>query len=442
MERSWKLSRRTFLRGAGTCLALPLLDAMIPTATARVAAQRNRMVFVYVPNGVNIFDWKPAGKGRKWELSKTLTPLAPLKDHVSVLTGLSHPLFTGNGHEGCDSWLTGANLHGTAGFDYKNSVSVDQVAATALAPHTRFPSLELSTRGGSGIPGLTHTLAFSWSGVPLAAENQPRLAFERLFVDDTGDTRKAKERRFTDDRSILDAVRDQAAALNRRLGRRDREKLDEYATSVREVERRVKRAEEWMDVPKPKVDSKGLKLDARPHDKQRQSPYYRVMYDLMFLALQTDTTRVLTFQLEREGGGGGGLYTELGLKSIQHKYSHHGGEPDKLEALSKIDRFHVGNLAYFLNRLKSTREGDRTLLDRTVTMYGCGMNSGDRGGHSSKDLSLLVAGGRGLGLKQGQLLDFPGDKTPLSNLFVTMLNGIGIPTKSFQDSTGPLAGLA
>ena len=160
MARSWELSRRTFLRGAGTCLALPLLDAMIPTAAARGAAERNRMVFVYVPNGVNIFDWKSKGAGRKWELSKTLTSLAPLKDDLSVLTGLSHPLFTGNSHLGGDTWLTGANLHGTAGFDYKNSVSVDQVAATALAPQTRFPSLELSIRGGSGKPGLTQTLAF------------------------------------------------------------------------------------------------------------------------------------------------------------------------------------------------------------------------------------------------------------------------------------------
>ncbi|HEY8506455.1 MAG TPA: DUF1552 domain-containing protein [Gemmataceae bacterium] len=439
MTRSSRLSRRTFLRGATAALALPLLDAMSPLrAGGEVGEAPRRMVFVYVPNGVNVFRWTPQGEGTDFALSPTLEPLAALKEDVTVLTGLGHPKAKG-GHSGGDTWLTGADLQGTPGYDYRNSVSADQLAAEVVGLKTRLPSLELSSHGGTGPPGHSHTLAFNRNGVPVATEKNPRLVFERLFVDDAGASRRARLRRFAEDRSILDEVLDQSRALQRRLGAGDRRKLDEYFQSVREVERRVKQAEGWADVPKAKVDAGALKLDARPDERGDRKTYLRVMYDLIFLALQTDTTRVVTFVTGREAAGG--YFTELGLSASHHELSHHGGDKGMLESLGKIDRFHVEQLAYFLNRLKSAREGGGTLLDRTMVLYGSGMNSGEGGGHSPKNLPLLLAGGRGLGIRQGQHLKFEPGRVPLSNVLLTMLRGMDLPQERFQDSTGTVGEL-
>lgn len=435
-----QLSRRSFLRGTGISLALPLLDAMLPSTLSAADEMTTpvRMAFLYVPNGVNIAQWTPQGEGRDWQPSTTLQPLADLKQDINVLTGLGHPNSKG-GHSGADTWLTGANLAGTPGYDYRNSISADQVAAEVVGLKTRVPSLELSANNGTGSPGHSHTLSFSRSAVPLPAESDPRLVFERLFVDETGDTRKAKLQRFEEDKSILDLVINEANSLNRKLGKADQRKLDEYLTSIREVERRVKRAESWMDIPKPKIDGSNLKLDAKAHSARGRREYFRTMYDLMFLAFQSDVTRISAFTIGREAGGG--RFAEIGINAVHHELSHHGGDQGMLAQLAQIDKFHIENLAYFLNRLKSTKEGDATVLDRTMIMYGSGMNSGTGGGHSPKNLPLLFAGGSALGIKQGQHLKNDVDSSPLSNVLLTMLQKIQLPHESFMDSTGTLTGL-
>lgn len=433
------LSRRTLLRGAGVALALPLLDSMLPRAkAAEASAPPPRMAFLYVPNGVNIVKWVPASAGRDYEPSPTLSALADHKADFTVLSGLGHPHSKG-GHSGADTWLTAADLAGTPGYDYRNRISADQVAAEVVGLKTRIPSLELSSSGGTGKPGHSHTLAFSRDAVPLPAESSPRAVFERLFVDDSPQARQAKLQRFAEQKSILDAILTQSNALHRRLGQRDQRKLDEYLTSVREVERRLERAERWMDVPKPEVAAEKLRLDAEPNARGDRATYFRVMYDLLFLSLQTDTTRVCTFELGREAAGG--YFTELGLSANHHELSHHGGDAAMLEGLHKIDMFHLKQLGYLLARLKEAREGDASLLDRTMIMYGSGMNSGAGGGHSPKNLPLLVAGGKRLGLRLGQHLAFKQDSTPLANLLVTMLQKMGLPQERFVDSTGALTGL-
>ncbi len=440
MARSWQLSRRTFLRGVGVSLALPLLDAMQPLARAAAATRvpPTRMAFLYVPNGVNVFSWMPKDTGRNYTLSRSLEVLAPHQDDFTVVSGLGHPSQSG-GHPGGDIWLTAADLDGTPGYDYRNSISADQVAANVIGPQTRFPSLEISSDGGTGAPGHTHTLAFSRSGVPLPAENRPQALFARLFVQDNDLSRTAMKRRFAEERSILDEVFDQAQSIHRRVGREDQQKLDQYLTSVREVERRVERASDWIDRPKPQVDTRALDLEARPLDRDDRSSFMRVMYDLMYLAFQTDSTRICTFQTGREAAGG--AFDELGITSGHHELSHHGGDKDMLAALEKIDRFHLSQFGYFLQRLKETPEGDGTMLDRTMLLYGGGMNSGEGGGHSPRNLPLLFAGGHKLGFQLGQHLAVETGSTPLSNLLLTMLQKMGLPQEKFADSTGTLTGL-
>jgi hypothetical protein len=304
---------------------------------------------------------------------------------------------------------------------------------------TRVPSLELSTSGGTGSPGHSHTLSFTRDAVPLPAENSPRAVFERLFVDETGDTRKARLQRFAEDKSILDAVLGQSKELERKLGKQDQRKLDEYLTSVREVERRVKRAESWMDIPKPEVDAKSLALDAKPEERGKRQDWERVMYDLITLAFQTDTTRVVTLELGREASGG--YFTELGLNANHHELSHHGGDQTMLEGLHKIDMFHLEQLGYFLGKLKAVQEEESRLLDRTMILYGSGMNSGEGGGHSPKNLPLLFAGGKDLGFKTGSHLQFDVDSTPFCNVHLAMLQALGLQRDRFLDSTGTLTGL-
>lgn len=437
-----RLSRRTFLRGASVALALPLLDAMQPRrAMAADSAKQSppRMACFYVPNGVNIFQWGCKSEGASHTFAPSLEPLAPLKDQVTVLRGMSHPASKG-GHSGADTWLTAENLEGTPGFDYRNSISADQLVAEQVGLETRLASLELSSSSGSGSPGHSHTLAFSRNAVPLAAESNPRQVFERLFVEDSGKTRAARLQRFLEDKSILDEVLKQSEALQKKLGKNDREKLEEYLTSVREVERRVKAAEKWMDVPKAEIDAKDLKLDSRPDERGDRQTYLRTMYELIALALQTDTTRVVTFEIGREAAGG--HFSELGLSANHHELSHHGGDDAMLAGLAKIDRFHIEQFAWLLGRLSSIKEEGETLLDRTMLMYGSGMNSGKGGEHSPKDLPLLFAGGSKLGIKQGQHLEFADGEQRMSNLLLTMIQKMGVEADGFKDSTGTLRGLS
>lgn len=438
------LSRRTVLRGLGASLSLPWLEAMLPRALgapsqfkplAAATSPQPRVIFCYVPNGVNILEWVPKTGGGGYALSPTLQELERHRDALSVVSGLGHPHSEG-GHSGADTWLTGAALKAVPGADYTNTVSVDQVIAEKHGAETRFPSLQLSDLSGTGTAGHSHTLSFDRSGTPLPSENSPRRLFERLFIPDSSDDRAATLRRYAERKSILDSVLAEARSLHHQLGARDQEKLDEYLTSVRQTEQRVGRLEQWIDVPKPSVDPALLQLASQPSDAHDRPMWIDVMMELSYLAFQTDTTRVISYQWSREAGGYGG-----GGEN-HHELSHHGGDADMLSKLAAIDRFHVSRLARFLDFLKATREHGDTMLERTIVIFGSGMNSGEGGEHSPKNLPLLVAGGRALGLKHDQHLAHSADAhPPLANVLLTVAQAMGVETDRFADATGRLTGL-
>lgn len=438
------LSRRHLLRGLGVGLSLPLLDAMSPFAfgapskfkpLARSQTVQPRAIFCYIPNGVNIAEWVPKDAGRNYSASPSLAVLKDHRNDFTVLSGLGHPNCKG-GHSGADTWLTGANLTSVAGTDYTNSVSIDQLIADKHGKATRFPSLQLSDLSGTGSAGHSHTLSFDRTGTPLPAEDSPKRLFERLFVPETAADRAATLRRYAEKKSILDSIRDEAKSLHRQLGKADQQKLDEYLGSVRQTEERVQRLENWIDVPKPEVDSRDLQLGMQPNNGHDRPMWIDVMMEINYLAFLTDTTRVITFEWSREAGGRGG-----GGEN-HHQFSHHGGDADMLRQLGVIDRFHLTRLARFLTFLKATSEADGNMLDRTMVMFGSGMNSGSGGGHSPKNLPLLVAGGHKLGLKHGQhLAHDEGNHPPLANVLRTIAEAMEVDATSFIDSTGRLNGL-
>ncbi|MEZ6119404.1 MAG: DUF1552 domain-containing protein [Pirellulaceae bacterium] len=437
------MNRRTVLRGLGACISLPLLDAMLPTSCAAPSkfqplsssvGPQSRIIFCYVPNGVNIFEWMPESSGKDYQPSPTLSVLQDFQQDFSVLTGLGHPAAKG-GHSGADTWLTGADLQAN-GSDYANTVSVDQVIAEQLGKYTRFPSLQLSDQSGTGSAGHSHTLSFDRSGTPLPAEDSPKRLFERLFVPDSGADRQATLLRYAQKKSVLDSVLDDANSLQRKLGPKDNQKLDEYFTSVRQTEQRLERLESWIDVPKPNVSDKDLQLGSQPRNAHDRMMWLDVMLELSYLTFVTDTSRVITFEWSREasGYGGGG--------ENHHEFSHHGGDSDMLEKLGQIDRFFLERLHRFLSFLKSTQDAGDAMLDRTIVVYGSGMNSGKGGEHSPRNLPLLVAGGQKLGLQHGQHLAFDVNQSPpLSNLFVTLANKLDLEIDRFQDSSGTLTGM-
>jgi len=441
---STRLSRRLVLRGAGAALSLPLLDAMLPRALGRPssfeplptsAAVQPRLLCCYVPNGVNILEWMPADSGERYTLSPTLEPLAGRRNDFTVVSGLGHPHSKG-GHSGADTWLTGADLAAKPGADYTNSISIDQVVATKHAPHTRYASLQLSDQSGTGAAGHSHTLSFGPSGTPLPAENSPRRLFERLFVPESAADRKATLARYAERRSILDSIGGDARALHRRLGTTDQRKLDEYLAGVRDTEKQVERMEAWIDRPKPQVADKGLQLESRPGDAHDRPMWIDVMLELVYLSFLTDTTRVITFEWSREAGGFG-----VGGEN-HHELSHHGGDAGMLAKLAVIDRAFLGKLERFLGLLAKTAEADGSMLDRTVVLYGSGMNSGKGGEHSPKNLPLLVAGGAKLGVNLGRHLAFDEDRhPPLANLLLSLAQAVGCDAERFSDATGTLPGL-
>jgi hypothetical protein len=439
------LSRRHLLRGAGAALALPLLDAMLPRLCANPSsfkpwakssvAPAPRLLCCYVPNGVNILEWVPKTDGEKYSLSPTLEALKEFRSDFTVISGLGHPASQG-GHSGADTWLTGANLKAKPGSDYTNSVSVDQLAAALHGKKTRLPSLQLSDRSGPGGAGHSHTLSFDANGTPLPAESSPRRLFDRLFVPETVGDRAATLRRYAERRSILDDVASETATLNKQLGPTDQRKLDEYLSSVRATEKQVERLQGWVDKPKPDVKETGLLLNSKPMDVHDRSMWLDVMLELSYLAFVTDQTRVVTFEWAREASGYGGSGEN------HHELSHHGGDAGMLAKLAVIDKFHLSKLARFMGLLKATPEGDASVLDRTVILYGSGMNSGAGGEHSPKNLPLLVAGGRKLGVKLGSHLAHPATKAPpLSNVLLAVAHKAGVEAAKFADSTGTLTGL-
>jgi Protein of unknown function (DUF1552) len=446
MSGSFQLSRRTLLRGLGTTVALPMLDAMIPPATfgANAAASATkaptRVAWVYVPNGVNVADWNPIGVGADYELPKTLALLKEYRNDLLVLSGLTQngarPLGDGPGDHAraLAAFLTGCHPRKTGGADIKIGISVDQVAAEQVGRKTRFGSLELGCEAGqqAGSCDSGYSCAYSsnisWKteSTPVAKEINPRSVFERLFAGGPGnESDQARARRDRYQKSVLDFVRDDADRLERQLGRTDRRKLDEYLTSVRELEQRITRVE---TAPPPKPDMK--RPDGIPHEF---AEHVRLMFDLMALAFQTDMTRVATFVMANEGSNRS--YPSIGVSDGHHEMSHHGGDKTKLEKIAKINRFHMTEFARFIGKLKEAKEPGGNVLDNSMIVYGSCIGDGDR--HNHDELPILLAGHGSGTLKSGRHVRYPKD-TPLNNLWLSMLDRIDVKTQKLGDSTGRL----
>jgi hypothetical protein len=439
-----QISRRTALHGLGVCMALPPLEAMVSSSSAAANATRapKRMAFVYSPNGKNMEQWRPKDMGSNYTLSPTLEPLAALKGDFQVLSGLDHRNATNGGDGAGDharanaTFLTGMRAKKTAGADIRLGVSVDQVAAQQLGKSTRLPSLELSCdaarRSGkcdSGY-GCAYQYNISWRDkkVPMPPEANPRLVFERLFGKDTagGGNKAERLRQARQQKSILDFVMEDAKRLQSRLGGNDRAKLEEYFTAVRETERRVENAEKFATAAPDMKKPDGIPGSYKEH--------IRLLYDLSALAFQSDTTRIATFMMAHDGSNRN--FREIGVPDGHHNISHHGNDRKKLEKIAKIDRFYIEQFAYFLNKLKGMKDVDgRSVLDNSMIVYGCGIADGNR--HNHHDLPVLLAGRGGGTIEPGRHLDFRGE-VPLSNLYVTMLDKLGLEVSTMGDSTGSL----
>ena len=443
------LPRRTFLRGVGATVALPFLDAMVPalsglSATTRAAAVPvRRLGFVYIPNGAVMQQWTPAEAGAGFELSPILSPLAPFRDQLTVVSGLAHgqaePLGDGNGEHSRASatWLNGVHPKQTEGADVQAGITADQLAAQALGRETPLPSLELAI-DLDGLVGncengyscvYLNTVAWRTATTPLPMENNPRVVFERLFGDGgTTEQRVAEMRR---DRSILDSVTDDLATLAREIGTGDRARLDQYLDAIRALERRIQLAEaQSADAELPEL--------ARPVGiPDTFEDHVKLMFDLISLAYQADITRVFTFMLGRELSGR--TYPHLGVPDPHHGLSHHRNDPEKLDKLARVNSYHMGLFTHFLESLQSAPDGEGSLLDHSMVLYGGGL--GDSNDHAHFDLPELVVGGGAGRLAGGRHLQYPKD-TPMTNLLVSMLDKAGLPAEEFGDSTGRLKELA
>lgn len=433
------LRRRTMLQGCGVALGLPLLDCM---GSESIATNRpKRLCAVYFPYGVVIrkpeeteaakWNWFPNGKGTDFQFNPGHQSLAPLQQDVTVFGGMSHPNGRKmDGHDTADTWLTAAEL---TGGKLQNSVSIDQLVAMRHGHKTRFSSLVMSTDGGVGEPTRSSTLSFGRNGEPIPAINKPRLIYDRFFGHDAASA-KQQRRQLQSSKKMLDLVLDHSRSLQRQLGKHDQRKLDEYLQSVRQIEQQVEQSEKWLHVPKPQVNATDLKLDA---DDSTPGELIRTMYDLMFLALQTDSTRAATYQIGNMNGAtsiAGKFPQLLGFANKMHALAHGARKGVKgAEDLGRWDQFLTEQLARFLNRLNSTPEGDGTLLDHTMVLYG----SSNSHTHNNTNYPLLLSGGQRLGLKHGQYLTMD-SSVPLSNLFVTMLNRLDTPVDRFVDSTSEI----
>ena len=429
MKKSWHLDRRTVLKSTGVCLALPWLEGM---AEDPQAAPRKRFFGGYFAYGVPMpaddaedrmdNGWFPVGTGRDYEAPAMHQSIMPLRDKVTFLSGLSHPsMRTTSAHKGADYFLTGADILKT--YD-KQSISIDQLLAKSLGQDTRFESIVMSSLGGVNRPYRSSTLSFDRSGRPIPAQNNPAEIFRRMFGVVTDSERNALESRG----SILDEVLSEATELNRRLGKRDQQKMDEYLTSVREVERMTERAVKWQNTPKPKIDASDLDLQSTPTTPRE---YLTVMYDLVVLALQTDTTRVATFQTAaEEAGTTDGFPRAIGLGASSHKLSHEKKNyGDVAKYLTFLNEMHSN----FIAKLDSIQEGNGTLLDNTLCFYGCATSKT----HKAINYPIILSGGKNMGFRHGSHLRYR-DNIPLSNLFVTFANQLGKPTESFADSTADI----
>ena len=431
------LPRRTFLRGVGATLALPLLDAMVPAASAvatTAAAAPRRFGVVYIPMGMNPAPWTPAEVGRLTTLSGSLSPLAPHLQNITVVTNLevSEAHTTGNHAAANSSFLTCVKPKRTEGSDYVNSTSVDQIAATEIGGDTPLPSLEVGTDLIAQVGNCDNGYAcvymnsLSWASptAPNPTEADPRIVFERLFGD--GGTPEQRQAQLRQNRSILDWVLDDMARLQQQLGGGDRRRVDEYLDTVREVERRIQRAEQSA-AESPLADL--TRPTSVPDDWE---DHVRLMFDLQVLALRADLTRVITFQMAREASTR--TYPQIGVSEPHHPISHHVNDPENLAKLAKINQYHVSLFAYLVEQLKSTEDGDGTLLDHTTYLLGSGLGNPDV--HDHRNLPIVVARGAGSKIAGGRHVKYDA-LTPLANLHLTLLDDVGVRLEQFADSTGP-----
>jgi len=439
--RSWHLDRRTFLLGSGISMALPYMEAMgNQTAASDLPA---RMCAMYFPFGVGMpkegsdlhkWRWFPNGEGKNFTFNESLKPLESVRESVTIIGGMSHP--NGRrmgGHDTGDTFLTGALFDKTL---LHNTVSVDQVAAAAVGSQTRYSSITMSTDGGVGEPTRSSTLSYDIKGRPIPAMNQPLMIFNRLFGLADEDL-KRQQRRLRSASSMLDLVMEDSNSLRRRLGRHDQEKLDEYLSSVRQIEQRVRRTQRWLDIPLPLLTDEERSLLKLEADSEAPKEYMRTMYDLMWLAFKSDSTRVATYQIASMADASsvaGPFPFREGFKANLHTLAHGWNKPEGAVALGKWDKFMTEQLTYFLQRLKSTQEGDGTLLDRTMVLHGCSNSTT----HNNNNYPLIFAGGNKLGLQHNHYVKV-GSDVPMSNLFVTMLDKMGVEAPVFADSTGELA---
>jgi hypothetical protein len=413
-----QLRRRTFLRGTGVAVALPLLDAMTPVFGKQKVADsqsKRRMVALNMELSFHPPNLIPEQVGRDYELTRYLKPLTGLQRDFTVISGTSHQDVDG-GHAASKSWLTGAPHPGAANF--KNSISVDQLAAREIGLHTRFAHMAL---GGS--------ISVTANGVNVPGSPYPTHYFKEMFIEGRPQEKAAQIERLREGQSVLDTVFEAARRMNSRIGRDDGRKLDQYFTAVREAEQQLHKSEQWQHKPKPEV---AMKEPAPIRDPAQTAAKSKQLYDVMYLALLTDSTRLITHCVS----DGSHVPVLPGVSMTYHNLSHHGQDPEKLEQLAKVESFHVKAYGDFLLRLKETTEGDSNLLDQTMVLLGSHMHSG---GHNNRNLPVIFAGG---GFKHGQHLAFDADNNyPLANLYVSMLQRLGLEVDQFASSTGTLAGL-
>ena len=430
------LPRRTFLRGIGATLALPFLDAMVPALSAR-APGTPRFAAIYVGNGMNMFDWTPPSIGAGFELSPIQQPLEPFQSRLLILSGLDNYPATDQGDTGgqhpraAPAFMSSVHPKQTEGADILAGTTVDQMIAELICRDSKLSSLEVSVDRNDVVGACDHGYAcaymnsLSWKTptMPLPAETNPRFVFERLFG--SGDTPEERQARVDDDRSILDGLSQEIARLSGRLGGHDRTKLDEYLGTIRDVEQRIVRAEST---------NSDFAVPERPAGvPETFREYAELMFDLQVLAFQADITRVTTFMMARENINRS--YNEIGLPEAHHSMSHHGNNPEKMQDFSKLNTYHVDTVAYYLHRLQSVVDGDGTLLDGTVVLYGSGMSDGNI--HNNYNVPVAVIGGPENGLEGNRHLVYP-KGTPLANLSLSLLEKFGVRVETFGDSTGHL----
>jgi hypothetical protein len=417
-----RLDRRTFLRASGIAMGLPLMESMLPGSLRAEAANQpdvRRMLAICAPLGMHTPLLFPEKTGRDYEATPYLEPLQSMRDKFTIMSGLMHPDVDG-GHAAEKSFLTGAAHPGQPSF--RNSISVDQYAAERMGHLTRVPSLTLSAN---------HTgLSYTRSGVQIPSETSPAKLFAKLFLEGNAEEKAAQMRRIEDGQSIMDLVREQTRGVSRKVGREDNETLEQYLTSVRELEERLVMQEKWAKLPKPKVEQKA------PDDIEDRGDFVgsmALMYDLIFLAFRTDSTRLVTFC----GAGGNYVPTLAGVDEDWHNLSHHGKDEKKIEQLAKIELEEMKLFAKFMQKLDEVKEGGHSLLDQTAIFSGS--NLGNASSHNNSNLPVIAAGGR---FKHGQHLAFDPEKAPpLCNLFVSYLQHLGIEADRFSSGTGTLSGI-